>query len=119
MEESVRVVKGGASMYVDLLRHALANWESGLASSTLLDHVVACRLALLTSAHAPDASAYLALATDVAYDSALIRMCEACALSSNVANFSHPSAERRRLELALTAIGIDLVDSSRRAQVER
>jgi uncharacterized protein YbjT (DUF2867 family) len=117
MEKPVRVM-GGASMYVDLLRHALANWESELSSEALLDHVVACRLALHTSAHAPDASAYLALATDVAYDSALVRMCEACALDSNVANFSFPSAERRRLEDALGAIGINLTDYSRRHQVE-
>jgi hypothetical protein len=118
MGDSVRVIKGGASMYVDLLRRALASDDGELDSATFLDHVVACRLAMLTSARAPDVSAYHTLATDVAYDSALLRLCHALALATNVSNFTQPSSERHRLERALSAIGIDLTERSRQRQLD-
>jgi hypothetical protein len=105
-------------MYVDLLRHALRNEKSELDGATLLEHVVSCRLALLTSARASDVSAYLTLATDVAYDTALLRLCQALTLSTNISSFAHPASERHRLEHALSAIGIDLAERSRQHRVD-
>jgi hypothetical protein len=110
------VAKGGASMYVDLLRHASASSPITLSSEELFDHLMTCRREMLMPAPATEESAYRTLALEVAYDGALVRLCVLLKLSTDIALFAHPIVERRRLEHALAAIGINLADHARRRQ---
>jgi hypothetical protein len=61
-------------------------------------------------------TALVALAAEVAYDRALIKLCEAHSIEVVDMNFLHPRQERARLEAALVAAGIDLACRGRGQQ---
>lgn len=94
-------------MYVDLLTQALGNGEEGRRSNDLLMADLAYSRARLraTDGASPVAEA---LARELSYDGALIRLCESLQVPANPAGFSNPERERARLEQALGAHGISL-----------
>lgn len=113
-DHAKRARVGESSMYVDLLTHALAKWEDEVSDEVLIDHVLTCRLTMLSTSTTPEESAYTLLATEIAYDRALIKLCVSRSLAVDFAHFAHPQKERRRLERSLAAVGVDLTSLSRR-----
>jgi hypothetical protein len=101
-------------MYVSLLRRSLDAWSDEFNNDDLLEHVLGCRLETLAVAPHREGSVYSALAAEVGYDRALIKLCEAHGISASPEHFDKPTEERRRLELALFDDGVDLTDLSRR-----
>lgn len=97
-------------MYVDLLTQALGEEEGGRRSPDLLLADLAHSRARLraTEAATPVAEA---LARELSYDGALIRLCESLAVPADPENFASPERERARLEQALRAHGVSLDDS--------
>jgi hypothetical protein len=83
------------------------DWVEELSGSALIDYAVVCRAEMLECPRA-GASATLALAAEVSYDRALIKLCIANGIEADARGFSHPGAERARLERNLVAAGIDL-----------
>ncbi len=100
-------------MYVDLLTRALGNDEADARSyDLLLADVVSFRARLRGGADGGSAtSAAESLARELAYDGALIRLCEALAVPATPARFVNPPAERKRLERELTDRGVSLTDA--------
>ncbi len=105
--------KSSASIYADLLTSALASWEGEFSGGVLFDHVIACRMEMLSSAPAPGENAYLTLARDIAYDRALIKLCAKNGIDARAVDFAHPSEERSRLERALADHGVNLTAIAR------
>jgi hypothetical protein len=56
--------------------------------------------------HRADASSHIA--TELGYDRALIKLCRLHAIPCDPARFTRPSQERRRLEEALEAAGVEV-----------
>ena len=102
-----------ASMYADLLTNALASWDGELSAEALFDHVLACRVAMLSATPSPGDEAYLTLAKEIAYDRALIKLCATHGIDARAVDFAHPGDERSRLERALTNHGVNLTELSR------
>jgi hypothetical protein len=102
------------SMYVDILSSALDSWVDELTGSALVDYVLACRAEMLDAGPRYGDTAYSSLAAEVAYDRALIKLCEANYVSVTATSFAFPSEARARLELELATMGIDLVTLARR-----
>jgi hypothetical protein len=105
------------SMYVDLLAGALDTRLEVLTGDDLVGHVVLCRSEMLASAPYKETSAYTALATEVAYDRALLKLCQAKNIEVLASDFAHPACERRRLETELMGAGINLAALARRQDV--
>ncbi len=103
----------GSSMYTELLYSALDAWVDSPDEAVLIDHVVKCRNEMLIAIPHRDENAYSALAAEVSYDRALIKLCEANGIEASAANFTNPSEERRRLEKALAGAGINLTALAR------
>jgi hypothetical protein len=101
-------------MYVELLSSALGGQLEELTSDELLSYVLERRAAVLDSGSGIDVSAYSALAIEVAYDGALLKLCRVNGIDVNAADFSSPTQERRRLERELASIDIDLTELARR-----
>jgi len=101
------------TMYVHLLASAFDDWVDGLIGEALVDYTVVCRAEMLASQssvhHHKGESAYIALAAEVAYDRALLKLCTACGIEASTQGFSHPSDERLRLERELVGMGVDLM----------
>jgi hypothetical protein len=96
-------------MYVDVLSDAIRASDSRLTGEHLVEHVVACRLRLLTPRGAGNPSSYDRLALEVAYDASLIRLCDDVGVPTDVADFANPPAERARIEQVLAeSRGLDL-----------
>jgi len=97
-------------MYTDLLTQALDKGEhEGRSDDLLLVDLVDSRLRLQsTSATAPLAEA---LARELAYDGALIRLCASLGVRATPAWFESPERERARLEQELARRGILLPES--------
>jgi hypothetical protein len=95
-------------MYVEVLLGALETWVADLSEDDLLDHVLACLLALPSSVHGADRAADAALAAEIAYDRALIKLAAANDIEVEAGRFLQPRAERHRLEMGLSRKGIDL-----------
>ena len=96
------------SMYVDILSSALDTWVDELTGRELVDYALTCRAEMLgTHPHLGD-SAYSSLAAEIAYDRALIRLCETNDIDVVPTSFAFPRQERARLELELAISGIDL-----------
>jgi len=70
-------------------------------------------LATLVGPSLPDEGVYSALATEVGYDRALIKLSLASDIHTSPEHFTKPAEERRRLEQALVEVGIDLTDLAR------
>jgi hypothetical protein len=94
-------------MYRDLLTQALGPGEDGRRSEDLLlAELVDSRVRLhSTGAAAPVAEA---LARELSYDGALIRLCESLHVRATPAWFDSPRQERARLEKELARRGIRL-----------
>lgn len=102
------------SMYVDLLTNALEGWTDDPQGEVLLDYVLECRNEMLASVPRRAKSAYVALATEIAYDRALIKLCVSRGIAVTPADFSHPREERELLEQALSDQGLDLATLAKR-----
>jgi hypothetical protein len=100
------------TMYTDLLRTVVDNWADDLTGDALIDHTVARRAEMLR-AHAnvhqrQDEASYEALAAEVAYDRALLKLCEGHDIDAHPEGFSRPGEERLRLERQLANAGVNL-----------
>jgi len=103
------------SMYSELLAMSLGvadgEVEAGASSEKhLLDELAECRNRLeadagSTAPRRPDAPSRIA--TELQYDRALIRLCRMHAIACDVAAFTRPHSERRRLEEALDSAGVE------------
>ena len=100
-------------MYVTLLRHSLDEWSDEPTRKALLEHVLSRRFEMLVGPSLLDEGVYSALATEVGYDRALIKLSLAHDIATSPENFTKPAEERQRLERALSAAGIDLTDLAR------
>ena len=103
----------GGAMYVTLLRHSLDEWSDEPSREALLEHVLSRRFEMLVGPSLPDEGVYSALATEVGYDRALIKLSLASDIHTSPEHFTKPAEERRRLERALVEVGIDLSDLAR------
>jgi len=96
-------------MYVDLLTRALGKGEEGRRSDDLLRadlvHSRARLQAIEGETRTPVAKA---LARELSYDGALIRLCESLEVPTSASSFANPVRERARLERELVARGVDL-----------
>jgi hypothetical protein len=105
-------------MYVDFLSDALRVWDRDLATDALVDHVVDSRARLLSAQLGRGQSAYELLAAEIAYDRALIRLCNEVGIATSATSFAVPMTERRRIERALVErYGLDLHTLSRARRV--
>jgi len=101
-------------MYVDMLVGALDAWDLQLSSEELLDHALDCRVKMLATGTAHGASAFQALAAEVAYDRALIHLCNNVGIGTAPSEFHQPHVERSRLEQCLAGqADVDMVALSR------
>jgi hypothetical protein len=103
----------GVGMYVDFLAQALEGWSDERPREELIEYVVACRADMLFLRHSDQVCAFAALASEIAYDRALMTLCAAEGIEVVATRFAHPSSERRRLEQELAARGIELVSIGR------
>lgn len=95
-------------MYVDVLSDAFRATDRGLTGEPLVDHAVECRFQMLTAGGGKP-TAYDRLALEIAYDVALIRLCDDLGVPSAVADFANPLHERARIERVLAeSRGLDL-----------
>jgi hypothetical protein len=96
------------TMYADLLASALADWV-GLNGRELENYARACR----DTVERPGAYGAVRhsdlLVAEVAYDRALVRLCEVRGIEVHASWFVEPAAARRRLEIDLAAAGLDLM----------
>jgi hypothetical protein len=96
-------------MYVDLLRRALGTDEAGPRSSDLLlADLVQSRARLRAAEGSSATSAAEALARELSYDGALIRLCASLEVPATPSGFANPPEERARLEKMLTDRGLEL-----------
>src|SRR5580700_5886404 len=102
------------SMYVELLSSRVDEQLEELTGDELVDYVVACRADMLAAAPYGGNPAWAALATEIIYDRALLKLCAVKTIKGSAADFTHPSDERKHLELKLSGAGIDLVALTRR-----
>jgi hypothetical protein len=95
-------------MYSRILSTALEDWVDDLTDDVLIDYALACRSEMLELRAYQGQSALISLAAEVAYDRALLKLCEAHGINVADLSFVHPQEERVRLEAALAAAGLDL-----------
>lgn len=105
------------SMYSELLAMSLTMDDDVVVTGPptekrLLDELAAQRGRLhadrATASIPPPSDAPSRIATEIQYDRTLIKLCHLHAIPCDVARFTRPSCERRRLEEALEAAGVDL-----------
>jgi len=96
------------SMYTQLLTSAPRGPLENLQGEALLCYTLDCQSEMLASGPITRATAMSALAMEVAYDCALLKLCAANGIDTVATDFSHPAQDRRRLEAALRDAGIDL-----------
>jgi hypothetical protein len=102
------------SMYSDILSSALDDWEGEMTRTALVEYVLRCRAEMLDAGTQRGDTAYRSLARELAYDRALMKLCEASGVAVTVTNFASPHQERARLESELAKAGTDLVGLARR-----
>ena len=95
-------------MYADILSSVLNDWVDELSGHALIDFTQVCRAQMLESA---GDTAAVALAAELSYDRALLKVCEAHGIGTSTRRFTRPREERSRLEQELLGVGIDLVSS--------
>ena len=100
------------SMYVELLTRALAEWPSEIRDDTLVEYARNCRREMVRTSSRRQKGAYAALAAEIAYDRALVKLCLANDVVVAPDDFSHPEKERRELEVRLAERGLDLVGAA-------
>jgi hypothetical protein len=102
------------SMYVELLSNAPEGRLEELSGDALIGYTLICRAEMLEAAPHKGHSILSALATEVTYDRALIKLCADNGIEVAPASFAQPSQERRRLEMELAGAELDLVALARR-----
>jgi hypothetical protein len=102
------------SMYVDILSSALDTWVDELTGTALVDYALECRAEMLEVGANHGDTVYSSLAAEIAYDRALMKLCETLGMTVMVKRFANPRAERARLERELTVAGVDLPALGRR-----
>jgi hypothetical protein len=100
-------------VYAHILSSALDDWVDELTGDALIDYALVCRDEMIKPGGRHGETALMALSAQVAYDRALLKLCEAHGIDIDNLSFAHPRQERARLEAALAAAGLDL---DRRAQ---
>jgi hypothetical protein len=104
-------------MYMDLLTRALGNGEEGHRSDDLLRADL-----LLSRARLHDGCGTIpvaeALAREVSYDGALIRLCRSLGVPTAPGRFAQPVRERARLEHALLRHGFALSSGAAQPQLQ-
>ncbi len=100
-------------MYVGILSSALDDWVDELTGAALVDYALCCRAEMLKAGTRSNQPAYALLAAEIAYDRALIKLCEANDVAVRATAFAFPRQERARLERELRAAGVDLVGMAR------
>ncbi len=96
-------------MYVDLLTRALGKGEEGQRSEDLLlADLVYSRARLRATEGDTRIPLAEALARELSYDGALIRLSASLGIPTGPTDFARPVCERARLEGELTARGLDL-----------
>jgi hypothetical protein len=107
-------------MYVDLLTRALGKGEEGHRSADLLLSDLVHSRARLQATEADRRTPVVeALAREVSYDGALIRLCASLHVSTGPDLFECPRRERARLERELLARGLRLPDKQELALARR
>jgi hypothetical protein len=103
------------SMYSELLAACLRTvgntfdvGEHGGSDGPLLHELAECRSRLEAARYTAASDAPSTIARQIDYDLALVRLCRVHGIACDPASFTHPPAERRRLEEALEAAGADL-----------
>jgi len=97
-------------MYVDMLSEAVGAWRGAVSHQGLVDHALECRVRMLATGTAHGATAYQALAAELAYDRALILLCGDAGIETSPRSFDQPRTERNRVERALAKwASIDLI----------
>jgi hypothetical protein len=94
------------SMYVTILSGALDDWVDQLTVSELIDYTLLCRDAVARPDDHDRTSSEDALAAEIAYDRALIRLCERHGINVDRTAFMHPREARLFLEACLSAAGV-------------
>jgi hypothetical protein len=95
------------SMYVDILSSAIDTWVEQLSGDALIEYALTCRAQMLRSGASRGISATARLAAEIAYDRALIRLCETHGVEVAITNFAFPVSERARIERLLASSGVD------------
>jgi hypothetical protein len=95
-------------MYVDILSSALDHWVDELTGSALVEYTLACRAEMLNNVPHRGDTAYSSLAAEIAYDRALIKLCEMHDVPVVPTSFAYPRAGRARVEHELAVAGVDL-----------
>lgn len=98
-------------MYTHLISSVFEDWVEELSGPGLVDYTLLCRAEML----APRATepACVALAAEITYDRALVKLCASQHIEVDVMGFAHPRNERARLERELALAGIDLAALAR------
>ena len=109
------------SMYTELLRQALEDSQERyeqLTSGQLLARLIRYRSELLegTSTTHEVGGGLSAVATQLAYDVALVGFVRQLGITCGPEGFDQPQRERARLERALSSNGVDLNQLDREAQ---
>ncbi len=109
------------SMYTELLRQALEDSEvryEELTSGQLLARLIRYRSELLegTSGSSDMGGGLSTVATQLAYDVALVGFARQLGIACGPEAFDQPQQERTRLERALSSNGVDLNELDREAQ---
>ena len=102
-------------MYVQILGQALEVWSDDLRGDDLLELVVARRAALPARDLGAGTWSAVSLATEVAYDCALINLAAERGIDVSPRHFAHPRIARECLEGDLAARGVDLESPPRRS----
>jgi hypothetical protein len=103
------------SMYAELLSGARRGVVEDRHGSELMGHVLDRRAEMLAATGPVRGStAFSVLAVEVAYDCALLELCEENGIDGMAEDFSHPADDRHHLEVELKAAGVDLASLARR-----
>ena len=94
-------------MYTQLLADAEREWVDVSLGPEFVAYARSCRADLARSGLPRDDPSEV-LAAEIRYDGALVWLCASLGITTSTHRFSPPNPERRRLERALAARGIDL-----------
>ncbi|MFZ0664719.1 MAG: hypothetical protein WAM97_03120 [Acidimicrobiales bacterium] len=101
------------SMYVDILSNAVASRTDDWTINELVGYAIVFREAIDNSGAYGQCAADV-LAAEIAYDRALICLCELHGIAVDAQAFMHPHEARLSLESHLASVGVDLVEPSYR-----
>ena len=95
------------AMYTQLLALAAGDSVDPALGLELIDGARRCRADLVRSGTS-NGEISVVLAAELRYDRALLALSASVGVETSIQRFSSPIAERRRLELELGSLGIDL-----------